>query len=54
MNELLADIERRAWWEIDLKDDSVEYPDVERLAEEHWGIASSDADDTRWTLRTCI
>jgi hypothetical protein len=43
MNELLADIAR---WEMDLKDDSVEYPDVERLAEEHhWDIASSDADD---------
>jgi hypothetical protein len=31
MNELLADIERRARWEMDLKGDSVEYPDVERL-----------------------
>jgi hypothetical protein len=45
MNELLADIERRTRWEMDLKDDSVEYPDVERSAEEHWDIASSDADD---------
>ena len=30
---------------MDFKDDSVEYPDVERLAEEHWDVASSDADD---------
>jgi hypothetical protein len=30
---------------MDFKDDSVEYPDVERLAEEHWDIASSDVDD---------
>jgi len=30
---------------MDLKDDSVEYPDVERLAKEHWDITSSDAND---------
>jgi len=45
MNELLADIERQTQWEMDLEDDSVKYQDVERLAEEHWGIADSDFDD---------
>jgi len=40
INELLADIERRTRWEMDLEDDSVEYQDVERLADEHWDIAS--------------
>jgi hypothetical protein len=45
INELLADIERRTRWEMDLEDDSVEYQDVERLADEHWDIASEDADN---------
>jgi len=30
---------------MDFEDDSVEYPNIERLAEEHWDIASLDADD---------
>jgi len=45
MNELLANIERRTQWNIDLKDDGVEYLDIKSLAGEHWNTASSDANN---------